>query len=1041
MTTKYLKKTWFILTALFIMNGIPQVIKAQNQDVDVILLGTVIEAGTDLALGQVTVSVASSGLNSTTDEQGAFTLTVPNLEAEIIVNLPGYNVRNIYLHGRNTIQITLVPEEYTSIDNLHNTPLGATVNKNSVYSESHLSANDLDMGNTSSVDQLLQGKIAGLSVTEQSGMPGHRTFLNIRGHSSLYAQTEPLLFIDGMIHDYAYATNSLMEGFSLNPFDLVDYEDISDISILKDGNSYLGSLSSNGAININTEQRAEASTVIKFSASGGISFMPKVLPVLNADQFSAYFNDALVTQGYDDTQINTMYPWLNGDESSADYYKYNNSTDWQDEIFNPASLTKLYFFIKGGDDIATYNISTGYMAQEGIYDNSRYTRFNLRINGKVNISNKFAVTPNVKLSLAESDLANQGLNVWKNPMISSVLKSPLMSPIARDEITGEDLTFIDDVGVFGVSNPRAIVNNALGNNRNYHILSSLRADYKINNHFNLHTIIGINFNNARESIFLPDLGIVQVDSAYNSPGDFVNEYRSTQSHTALTYTNKSEKGNNLIVNAGFRFMENSTKFNKSVDLNTPSDDFKNLWDGSQYSFLRYTIGDNREMVWLSYYGDIKYNFRDKYFVNSTFSMDASSVTNDKNRYNVFPSVGLAWRISSEEFMSNSTWIDDFKARASYSVTGNLFSTVYDYSKLYYTDRRMNGNGVLVRESIPNEDLELEKKNTINAGLDLSVFGQSLNFHADYFIASVNNLIVQQQLPVSFGYDTYYDNGGVLSLNGFEVAADYRKIAGNLIWTIGGTVSQTSSSITKLKFLKTGTEEIISTVNGAQFITSKGHAMNEFYGYETNGLISAGEAGTIIGPRGIPMQEGDIKYVDSNTDGTIDEADKTFIGNPNPDLCGGFFTAIGIKNFTLSADFNFSVGNDAFNYVKYKTESMDSYYNQSTNVLDRYTASNTTADLPRFSYGDPTGNTVFSERWIEDASYLRLRKLTLSYKLQSNAVFKGATIYITATNLLTLTKYSGFDPEFSYMNSPFYMGIDYGMMPQTKSVIAGIKLDL
>jgi hypothetical protein len=218
-------------------------------------------------------------------------------------------------------------------------------------------------------------------------------------------------------------------------------------------------------------------------------------------------------------------------------------------------------------------------------------------------------------------------------------------------------------------------------------------------------------------------------------------------------------------------------------------------------------------------------------------------------------------------------------------------------------------------------------------------------------------------------------------------------------------------------------------------------VNEFYGFKTDGLISASEAGTIIGPRGIPMQEGDIKYVDINTDESIDEADKTFIGNPNPDLFGGFFTSLAIKNIAISADFTYSVGNEAFNYLRYKTESMDSYYNQSTTVLDRWTTSNTSADLPRFSYGDPTGNTVFSERWIEDASYLRLSKLTLSYKLQANAGFKGATIYITATNLLTLTKYSGYDPEFAYMNSPFYMGIDYGMMPQSKSVIAGIKLDL
>jgi TonB-linked SusC/RagA family outer membrane protein len=1041
MTKKISISTCLILITLLFTGTLPLSLLAQSGGVEI--TGVVTESGSGLPLAQVVISVSTTGTSSVTDEQGAFTLTVPDLQAEILVNLPGYNLRQIFLNGRNFIELSLVSDIYRSMDNSHNTPLGPMMDLSEAYPFAAMTQSDIDLSQATSFDQALQGKVTGLSVIDQSGMPGHRTFMNLRGFSSLYAQTEPLLFIDGMIHDYAYAKNSLMEGFALNPMDVLDIDDISDITVLKDGLSYLGSAASNGVIYVNTEQKAEASTVIKFSAYGGVTLVPNKQALLNPAEFENYFSEMLTSQGYDAGQINTMYPWLNGGPASEDYYKYNNSTDWQDEIFKPAAVTKFHFFLKGGDDIATYNISTGYLAHNGIYDNSRYTRFNLRINGKVNITDRFSVTPNAKLSNADSYLSNQGPGDWKNAILSSALKPPIMAPVARDAATGETLTYLDDVGdVFDVSNPVAIVNSALGENRNYHFLSSIKAEYRINEHFNIATLVGINFNNSRENIFLPDLGIVQVDSAYNSPADFVYEFRSTQNHTTFTYTNHTASGHSIIANVGLRYMNNSYKFDLSTDLNTPSDDFKSLGDGSQYSFLRSTIGDNRGLSWISYFGDVDYSFRNKYFVSARASYDGNSANNEQNRYNFYPSVAAAWRLSSEGFLNQASWLEDLKLRGSYSVTGNMFSSIYDYSKLYYTDRRWNGNGVVTREVIPNENLELEKKSTINAGLDLSVFRQLLNIHVDYFTSSVNNLVIRQELPPSYGFTNYYDNGGKLKSSGLEVAADARMQFGSLVWKIGGSLSKMATEVTELTFLNPETEHIITDITGAQFITSVGNPVNAYYGYKTDGIISSAEAGTITGPKGIPMQAGDVKFVDADGNNIINEADKTIIGDPNPDLFGNIYTSLTYKRFELSAIFNYSVGNDVYNYMRYKIEAMDAYTNQSVTVRDRWTASNTGATMPRASFGDPAGNAVFSDRWIEDGSYIRLGQLTLSYSLPSiGGVFHGVVIYATATNLLTITNYSGYDPEFIYTNSPFYMGVDYGMMPQTKSFIAGLKLNL
>ena len=306
MTKTYLYTTCLSLLTLFFAIDSTQPLMAQTPEVNI--TGVVTESGTGLPLKQVTISVSSTGTTADTDEKGAFSIAVPNLEVEIIFNLPGYNLRNIYLNGRDFVEVSLVSTDYKSFDNVYNSPLGPVAVKDAVYSVSPLVAGDVKHSKATSFDQTLQGKVTGMSVINQSGMPGHRTYMNIRGISSLYGRTEPVLFIDGMIHDYSYANTGLMEGYSLNPLDVLDIDDISDFTVFKNGGSYLGAAGSNGVVNVNTEQKAETSTVMKFSAYGGITMAPKKQELLNPEQFNNYFTDMLNSQGYDANQINQMYP-------------------------------------------------------------------------------------------------------------------------------------------------------------------------------------------------------------------------------------------------------------------------------------------------------------------------------------------------------------------------------------------------------------------------------------------------------------------------------------------------------------------------------------------------------------------------------------------------------------------------------------------------------------------------------------------------------------------------------------------------------------
>jgi TonB-linked SusC/RagA family outer membrane protein len=971
---KFWLSTGFLI--LFVSFGF-----AQDTTTHITLKGQILESGTGLSLKQVMVSVSATGAIAETDDQGHFEIPVSGLFENIVINRPGYTKRELYLSGHNDIVIYLVQSGFYTIDNDVVLPLQTKVAREIIHPVSTITGADIDKLPAHATDALLQGLIPGLNVVRHSGFPGHKSWLSIGGLASIYAKTEPLLVIDGMIHEYNYADQSVIDGFTFNPWDVVDGEDIANVSVLKGSLASWGSNGSNGIIYVNTEQRDETSSQISFSAYGGVGLMPVKIPMLNNDQFRRFFSDQLTGSGGNSTD----YPWLQGDVSDEEYYRYNNNSDWQDLLFKPSSLQKYHIFLKGGDEIATYNISTGFLKHGSIYENSAYSRYNLRINGKINITDKFSVVPNVKLSLSDSYVASMGAEDYKNPLTSALLKSPLMAPMARDPETGVLLNELDDVGVFNVSNPVAIVEEGMGTNRNYHFVSSIDFRYKFSQKLMISSLTGISYNNSRESLFVPDHGLINQEFANNSRHDLVYDFRSMQNHSKISYSEDMKTGLFEAI-LGFRYMKNSYKYNEGNDLNTASDDFRNLGQGAKYQYLRTTLGDDRELIWASFYGVFNYTVKDKYYMVANISHDGNSNINKNNRYNLYPSLGLAWRLSSEPMFSEMEKIGDLKLRGSYGISGNMHSYAYDYSKLFYVGRRLGETGVLVRDAVPNTNLGIERKSTANIGVDFSTAHLKSNFVVNYYFSTVGNILINQQLP-TFGFENYFDNGGVLNINAIEFSYNGRTHVSNFIWTYGFSVTRYRSKLRNLYFLDDAKKFIIHDVTEindirVQYITRENQGLNLFYGYETDKTDqlyrSDKEAQTVTGPGGIPMQAGDLRYVDHNPDGVINSEDKTVIGDPNPDFYGGIHTALTYKNIELAALFTYSYGNDIFNYTRQKTEAMDQVYNQTAATGNRWTELHGSDDMPRASYGDPTGNAVFSDRWIEDGSYLRLKDLTISY---------------------------------------------------------------
>jgi len=1002
--------------------------------------GVVKEAISNSPLESVLVSIA--GENARTNEKGEFEISVTDPDAYMVVQTPGYTTRLLKLNKQTRFSIAMVSTSVKSVDDQIPAPLGNVSIRNMTQAGSYIFPNDINQKANSSLDQVMQGKLIGTQVTMGSGMPGSKSFINIRGLSSLYGRNEPLVMIDEMIHPIHYANFSAIDGFTINPLDIVDVDDVESVSVFNDGNSYLGSWGSNGVIYINLEQKRETSSSIIVNAYGGISFSPKRQSLLDAQGFKSLLNEQISQSGMSENEINSRFSFLNAAENTEDYHRYNNNTDWQNEIYRVGVVQKYHIFLKGGDDIATYNISTGYLSHEGILANTRYDRFNLRVNGKINITDKFSVLPNTKVSLSDSYLMEQGYNISTNPILAAQFKSPLMAPMKIDA-DGKELEFIDDIGAFNVSNPSAIVNNLEATNRNYHFITSVKGKYVFNRNLNISTLVGIDFNNSRDNIFIPDVGLSRIDSAYNSSRALVNEYRSTQNQNQLNYSNSFDSRNNLDVKIGHRYVENSYEYDKASDLNSTTDDFKSLGQGASNQELRTISGESRVVKWVSYYATADYNYADKYYVSVALSYDANSMLNKNARYNFYPSVSAAWRVSSESFLAGKTWLDDLKIRASYSQTGNLNNFAYDYSHLYYQGLKQDNISVVVRESVPNPEMEMEKQTTLNVGADMVLLGQKMNLSLNLFNSTVDNLVTRQRIAPAYGYTSYYNNAGSLRNMGAELQFNYRQKLGALTWNVGGNFSFIDNQVTSLDFILEGEDKIVHEVEGVNLVTKAGEPLYSYFGFKTDGIFNDdAEAAQYIGPNGQKGKAGDIRYVDQDGNKVINDLDKTIIGSPIAPIFGGIYTSFGLGNFEIKADFSFSSGNDMYNHINKSGQSMELGYNQQSIVNNRWTPENTNTNIPGISVGDPYGNNAFSDRWLEKGDYARLSSLTVSYKYPStNKLFGNLTLYLTATNVFTLTSYSGLDPESMLYNDPLYLSNDYGKMPQPKLVVIGVKLGL
>ncbi len=1042
--------------------GIAQKDSSPNKDTAIILRktskynvsGEIRDAVTRKPLLGVTVAIPDYA-SVLTDDNGKFKLRVPSYQATIFVSADGYQTKEIALKGRSTIVASLLEETQESMYDNAQLPFGARPLSQSVNAAVSVNTNGNWNRSTETPDGYLQGKAAGLNATMRSGTQNAGAYLAIRGYNSLYTNNQPLIVVDGMIYDINDNGNSIISNHYTNALAQIDVRDIDNITIIKDGVSTYGTKAANGVILITTNHPSKLATKIDFATYAGISFAPSRLPVMQAADYRSYLSDVFQTKPMTAAQIQA-HPAFDDNTSNPLYYNYHNNTNWQDAAFRNNAVNNNYFLrITGGDNIAKYGLALGYMKNDGATKNTDATRYNVRFNADLNLSTRLTATTNLAYTYYEQRLMNQGLAYKTNPVLLALTKSPLLIANVADA-AGNISPNLADRDTFGVSNPTAIIQNMLANSKVYRFFGSVSLKYKLTRYLNLVTLGGITTDKVREQTFIPAKGVAYDTLAnavaYNRSASQTKRIFNLYNETYLDFTRTYHHVHKLHARGGVRFLNSNTEQDFVNGYNSATDDFISVGTGS--ALLRKVGGDIGKYAWINMFAGADYALLDKYFLSVNVAADGSSrfgknasnaLTIGNNKYAVMPSVGASWLISSEKFMARYAFIDVLKLRASFAKTGNDDIGNFTSQQSYVSQNLLGVQG-LIRGNIANPALQWEVNTKANIGLDLSVFNERLNMSIDLYSNRTTNMITYESLPAATGFQYAITNGGAMKTTGVDFSLSGRLISKKeLKWDMGVLVSTYKNRITALPGNST-----LYNYGNATVLSQVGLPGNVFYGYKTKGVYSTDAAAAADGltkrqsdATYAPFKGGDMRFVDVNGDKAIDEKDRQVIGNPNPDFTGAFTNKISWKSFTLEALCTFSKGNSIYNGVRAMLESQSSASNQLLSVNNRWRAPGQVTNMPRASWNDPMGNSSFSDRWIEDGSFFRLKTVSVSYDLPINGKksIKYVTLYATGNNLLTFTKYLGYDPEFYSAESPLARGIDVGLEPQVKSVILGIRMGL
>lgn len=951
--------------------------------------GQVLEAVTDMPIPGVNVIIKGTNNGVVTDFDGNYSIMATSQDT-LVFSYVGFQNKEILVGNKVTMNVSL-EENTEALSEVVVVGYGSQKREDITGAVGVIDAEETFKERPNNdLGSLIQGQAAGVKVLKSSGKPSAGFNIRVRGTSSISAGSDPLYVIDGV---------PTTDTRSLNP------SDIESISILKDASSaaIYGAQGANGVVLITTKQGKSEKAQFQFDSYVGVAQVWKTLEVLNAEQY----RDLMTELGY-----NTQWD------------QYNENTDWQNKVFRDALSHNYQLSVSGKNNGTQYYISGGYLNQEGAVRSAEMERFSFKTNLSKEVNDWLKIGTNVNYTHYSDVDVTDNAAVNQGGVLLGVLATPPNIGVYNEDGTFTSNPFQD------WENPISSTDGADRGYKNQRLLGNIYTEVDFLKNFTFKTNFGIDFNADRYDYFL-DPFRTSYGRALNGSSQYntnINNYFIWDN--TLSYKNKfgDHKIEGLV---GSVYQKNRWEYSNIERRNFASAEITTPGAGSE--IVGASAGKS-EKANASFISRINYDYKNRYLLTANFRADGSSNFGPNNRWGYFPSFSVGWRISRESFLENIDELSELKLRAGYGIVGNDNLGSYAYLARVGSGGNYPIGGQTMPGTYPatiaNEDLKWEESEQTNLGVDLGLYDGKITFSADAYIKKNYDLLLNVPMPTGTGFSSAIQNVGEIENRGLEFQLNTINYSNdNFTW-------RTSAN---LSFNRNEAKDIVGQVitqgpvasRGNVSLIREGEPLGTFYGYEWGGVDPA---------------TGNVYYINQEGESTFTPTadDRKIIGDPNPDFIYSLGNTFTYKEFGLDIFLQGSQGNDIFNATKLQMESMIDSKNQLASVLNRWRQPGDITDIPRVNTEGSTDNSRLSNRYVEDGSYLRFKAVTFSYNFKQNALDKlhlnALKFYVTGENLITLTDYSGFDPQVNaFGGDNAVQGVDFGTYPQTRNVIFGMNV--
>ena len=980
--------------ALTLMLCLMAAINVMAQNVKI--TGTVVDSSNEPIIGATVTVSDDTNVKAVTNVDGRFTINAA----------PGSNLHITYI-GYKTVDVKaadgmriVMEEESNMLKEVVAIGYGSVQRKDVTTAVSSVSTKDLDTRPIVSAVQGMQGKAAGVTISQANGQPGATPTIRVRGTTSLNGSNDPLYVVDGV---------------PMTDIDYLSADDIVGMQILKDASSaaIYGSRAANGVVIITTKQGKAGEARISLNAHYALNVVRDNQDPLNAAQYKELMDEIGLVKLPDGL---------------------TDKTDWKDEVYRTGNVQDYQLSVTNGNDKLRYFISGGYTGENGVIKKSSYERYNIR----ASVENDIRKWLRVNASVAYSDYSYKGTGIIsgtgsnRGGVVTSIVNTPTYAPVWDPDNPGQ---YYNNFYGVNITSPAENIARTENNKSSYNrLIATGKATIKFMEGLNLTSSLSFDRLQGIETQFLDPKQTTNGRDNYGKGHDGRSISSVWVFDNVLNW--KKDFGlHGLDVMAGSSWTASKYSNNYIDGSNYADGLFQTLNAANKISWTG-TGSSASEWAILSYFARLQYNWNDRYLFTANVRADGSSKLAPGHRWGYFPSFSGAWRISSEPFMKDIEWINDLKLRGGWGQTGNQsglgdysYLASYSINRVQWFGEGFDTNAVPTRtqSTLSNPELTWETTSQTDIGLDLTMFNNRLMLYIDWYYKRTSDMLMTITLPAgSAPARTLNYNGGTMVNKGWEITLKSVNMKGKFSWDTDFNISFNKNKLESLRLTQVYYSAMTTDyVNDYVVRNVPGRPLGSFYGYVAEG---------------VDPETGDMIYKDVNKDGVISASDRTYIGDPNPDFTFGLTNNFSWKGFNLNILLQGSVGNDIYNVSRMETEGMYDGKNQSTKVLDRWRVPGQITNVPKAGW-----NIKNSSYFVEDGSYLRVKSVSLSYdvprKIISKLGINRLQPYFTASNLLTWTSYSGMDPEVNqYGNKGAVQGIDWGTYPLNRSFVFGLKLE-